>query len=162
MTDSVDLSAVPAAVHGQTFEQWTPGALFRTSRRTITESDLISFVTLAGLAEPLFLDANGAKDQGYAGRVVPATLTFAYAEGLVIQTGRLHETGMAFLGTTFEVKGPLYLGETITVVVEVLQSRPTKAGDRGVVTTRNTVVKDDGSAVLVYEPKRMVRGPSVE
>ncbi|MCU1595638.1 MAG: hypothetical protein JWO12_3030 [Frankiales bacterium] len=158
MTDNVDLAAVPAYLHGQTYEQMQPGSRFRTAGRTITESDLISFVTLAGLIEPLFLDEAGSKKEGYAGRLVPGTLTFAYAEGLVMQTGVLHNTGMAFLGTTFEVQGPVFVGDTISVVVEVLESRATKAGGRGIVTTRNTVVTGAGAAVLVYEPKRMVRG----
>jgi acyl dehydratase len=158
MTDDVDLTAVEPYLRGQTYEQMVPGTRFRTSSRTITESDLISFVTLAGLAEPLFLDASGSTAEGYAGRLVPATLTFSYAEGLVISTGVLHNTGMAFLGTSFEVAGPVFVGDTIAVVVEVLESRPTRSGGRGIVTTRNTVVKSDGTAVLLYEPKRMVRG----
>ena len=158
MTDSMDLLAVPAYLHGQTYEQMLPGSRFRTAARTITESDLIGFVTLAGLFEPLFLDESGSKAEGYAGRLVPATLTFAYAEGLLMQTGVIHNTGTAFLGTTFEVKGPVFVGDTISVVVEVLESRATKSGNRGVVTTRNTVVKGDGTVVLIYEPKRMIRG----
>jgi acyl dehydratase len=56
------------------------------------------------------------------------------------------------------VLGPVFVGDTITVVVEVLESRATSKGDRGIVTTRNTVVKSDGTAVLVYEPKRMILG----
>lgn len=162
MTDSVDLSAVPAYLHGQTYEQMTPGSRFRTAARTITESDLIGFVTLAGLVEPLFLDESGSRKEGYAGRLIPGTLTFAYAEGLVMQTGVLHNTGMAFLSTTFDVKGPVFVGDTVSVVVEVLESRPTKSAGRGIVTTRNSVVKGDGTVVLVYEPKRMVRGASVQ
>lgn len=158
MTDSVDLAAVPAYLRGQTYQQMTPGSVFRTAARTITESDLIGFVTLAGLVEPLFLDASGSKAEGYAGRLIPGTLTFAYAEGLVMQTGVLHGTGMAFLATTFDIKGPVFVGDTISVVVEVLEARPTKNADRGIVTTRNTVVTGDGTVVLVYEPKRMIRG----
>jgi acyl dehydratase len=158
MTDSVDLTAIPPYLQGQTYEQMVPGARFRTAGRTVTEADLIAFVTLAGLVEPLFLDESGSRNEGYAGRLVPGTLTFAYAEGLVMQTGVLHNTGMAFLGTTFEVTGPVFVGDTISVVVEVLESRATKAGGRGIVTTRNTVVKGSGAVVLVYEPKRMVRG----
>jgi acyl dehydratase len=75
-----------------------------------------------------------------------------------MQTGVLHNTGRAFLGTSFSVKGPVFVGDTLTVVVEVLEARATSSGDRGIVTTRNTVVKGDGSVVLVYEPVRMIRG----
>jgi acyl dehydratase len=158
MTDPVDLAAVPVYLHGQTFHEMKPGSVFRTAGRTITESDLVAFVTLAGLVEPLFLDDSGSTSHGYSGRLVPGTLTFSYAEGLVMQTGVIHNTGIAFLGSTMDVKGPVFVGDTITVVVEVLESRATSKGDRGVVTTRNTVVKGDGTPVLVYEPKRMILG----
>jgi acyl dehydratase len=154
----MDIDDAPPYLHGQTWEQMTVGGRFRTAGRTITESDLIGFVSLAGLVEPLVLDERGSREMGYAGRLVPATLTFAYAEGLVMQTGVLFNTGMAFLGTSFSVKGPVFVGDTITVVVEVLEARATSSGDRGIVTTRNTVVKADGSVVLVYEPARMIRG----
>ncbi|MDT7547698.1 MAG: hypothetical protein QOE84_92 [Actinomycetota bacterium] len=158
MTDPVDLASIPAYLHGQTFSEMKAGSVFRTAGRTITESDLVAFVTLAGLVEPLFLDDSGSTSHGYKGRLVPGTLTFSYAEGLVMQTGVIHNTGIAFLGSSLEVLGPVFVGDTITVVVEVLESRATSKGDRGIVTTRNTVVKSDGTAVLVYEPKRMILG----
>ena len=158
MTDQLDLSAVPALMHGRTYQQNVVGETFRTAARTITEADVVTFVTLAGLNEPLFMDESGSKAAGYTGRLVPGTLTFTYAEGLVMQSGVIHGTGMAVLGSTMDVKSPVFVGDTITVVVEVLESRPTSKGDRGIVTTRNTVVKGDGTVVLVYEPKRMILG----
>jgi acyl dehydratase len=158
MTDTVDLGSVAPFLKGQTFEEVTAGSRFRTAGRTVTESDLVAFVTLAGLVEPLFLDEAGSREAGYSGRLVPGTLTFAYAEGLVMQTGVLHGTGLAFLGASVDIKGPVFVGDTLHVVVEVLEARATKRGDRGVVTTRNTVVKGDGTVVLVYEPARMIKG----
>jgi acyl dehydratase len=157
---SVDLilESVPVLLHGQTFEEMAPGSRFRTASRTITETDLISFVTLTGMNEPLFMDAAAARDASYAGRLVPGALVFSYAEGLVMQTGIIHGTGLAFLRADLDVKGPTFVGDTITVVVEVAESRPARSGARGVVTTRNTVVKRDGGAVLVYEPVRLIRG----
>ncbi|WP_051194382.1 MaoC family dehydratase [Nocardia jiangxiensis] len=152
--------AIAPVLRGQTFEQMRPGARFRTGSRTITESDLIAFVALAGFGEPLFLDEQGSVEAGYAGRIVPGTLTFAYAEGLVLQTGVLHGTGMALMGSDLSIKGPVFVGDTITVVVEVLESRPTSSGGKGVVTTKNSVVKRDGAVVLEYRPIRLVRGSS--
>lgn len=157
-SDPVDLAAVEPLLRGQTFEEMVPGSRFRTASRTVTESDLISFVTLAGLNEPLFLDASGSADAGYAGRLVPGTLTFAYSEGLVMQTGTIHGTGMAFMRADVDVKGPVYVGDTLTVVVEVLESRAARTGSRGVVTTRNSVVKNDGTVAMVYEPVRLIKG----
>lgn len=156
--EPVDLSAVEPLLRGRTFEENVPGTRFRTASRTVTEADLIAFVTLAGLNEPLFLDERGSSEAGYAGRLVPGTLTFAYAEGLVMQTGAIHGTGMAFMRADVDVKAPVFVGDTLTVVVEVLESRAARSGARGVVTTRNSVVKPDGTVVMVYEPVRLIRG----
>jgi acyl dehydratase len=158
VTEPVDLSAVEPLLRGQTFEEMVPGSRFRTAYRTVTEADLVAFSTLAGLNEPLFMDARGSAEAGYTGRLVPGTLTFAYAEGLVMQSGAIHGTGMAFMRADVDVKGPVFVGDTLTVVVEVVESRAAKSGSRGVVTTRNRVVKTDGTVVMVYEPVRLVRG----
>jgi hypothetical protein len=48
------------------------------------------------------------------------------------------------------------------VVVEVVESRAASTGARGVVTTRNTVIKRGGGAVLVYEPVRLIRGRAAD
>ena len=157
LTDA-DLVEMPALVHGQTFEEMEAGSRFRTASRTITETDLVTFVTLTGMNEPLFLDEAGSLDAGYAGRLVPGALVFSYAEGLVMQTGVIHGTGMAFLRADLSVRAPVFVGDTITVVVEVVASRAASTGARGVVTTRNTVLKRGGGTVLVYEPVRLIRG----
>ena len=104
---------VPTLIHGRTWEEMTPGFAFRTGARTITEADLVSFVSLTGRAEPLFYDTRFATDHGYAGRLVPGMQTFCYAEGLVIQTGSIHGTGLAHLHCEIDIKGPVYVGDTI-------------------------------------------------
>lgn len=158
MSERLDPTAVEPLLRGQTFEEMVPGSRFRTGTRTITETDLVSFVTLAGLTEPLFVDEAGSLQAGYSGRLVPGTLTFAYAEGLVMQSGSIHGTGMAFLQTDLDVKGPVFVGDSILVIVEVTSARPASTGARGIVTTNNTVVKRDGTVVMVYNPVRMIRG----
>lgn len=155
---TLDYAGIPALMHGLTYEQNKVGDKFRTATRTITETDLVSFVSLAGLNEPLFLDEQGSVEANYSGRLVPGTLVFSYAEGLVMQTGAIHGTGMAFLQAGVDVKGPVFVGDTILVVVEVTESRAASSGTRGIVTTRNSVLKRDGTLVLEYTPVRLIRG----
>ena len=143
---------------GLRWEDMTVGDMLTTSARTITESDLVTFVTSAGFLEPLFLDARAATAGPYTGRLVPGALTFVFAEGLVIQTGVIHGTGMAFLGTELRVVAPVYVGDTIDVEVEVTEARASRTPGRGVVTTRNRVRNQRGEEVLVYTPTRLIRG----
>lgn len=146
-------------MRGRFWEEMVVGETFTTSGRTITEADLVTFVTSAGFLEPLFLDARAVADgTPYSGRLVPGALTFVFAEGLVIQTGVIHGTGLAFLGSDLRVLAPVYVGDTIEVDVEVTSARPSRTAGRGVVTTTNRVHNQRGQEVLVYSPTRLIRG----
>src|ERR1700726_4374831 len=148
----------PLLVQGQTWEQMTVGSAFRTAARTITETDLITFITWSGFNEALFLDASHAAGGGYTGRLVPGALVYCSGEGLVLQTNVLNGTGLAFMSMDLTVNRPTYVGDTLHVVVEVTGARAASSGNRGVVTTRNSVRNQRGEDVLVYTPVRLIRG----
>jgi acyl dehydratase len=153
-----NLLDAPPLVRGMTWEEMTVGSRFRTASRTITEADLMAFVTLCGFNEPLFWDAGHAATAGYLGRLVPGALTYAMAEGLVIQSHALHGTGLAFLHMELDVRRPVLVGDTITAVVEVTGSRPASKPGRGVVSSTVTVFNQRGEDVLVFTPVRLIRG----
>ena len=145
-------------VRGNTYEEMVVGSRFRTAARTVTETDLVNFITLFGFNEPLFWDARHAASAGYRGRLVPGALTYCMAEGLLLQTHVLHGTGLAFMGMQLDVKKPLIVGDTIYAVVEVTECRPASKGSRGVVTTTVSVYNQRDEEVLVYVPVRLIRG----
>src|SRR3954468_5754154 len=148
----------PLLVKGLTYEEMPVGQVFRTARRTITETDLVNFITWGGFNEPLFWDASHAADGGYTGRLVPGALTYCIAEGLVLQTNVLHGTGLAFMHMELTVNQPVYVGDTLYAVVETTGSRPSSKGSRGVVTSRIGVRNQRDEEVLVYTPVRLIRG----
>ena len=90
------------------------------------------------------------------GRVAPAALAYAFAEGLLVQSTMQH-TGLAFLNMTLDVKGPTFAGDTLHVECEVIEVRPTSKG-RGLVRTFNKVVNQRGETVLTYNPLRLMAG----
>ena len=154
-SDEVELLA-----KGLTWEQMIPGTAFRTEARTITESDLMTFIQWGGFNEPLFMDASHAEEKGYAGRLVPGAMVYCIAEGLLIQTNVINGTAVAFLEMELKVLGPSYVGDTLHAIVETVATRATKSGDRGIVEQRITVRNQRGEDVLVFTPKRMIRGQS--
>jgi len=149
-------------VRGNTYEEMVVGSRFRTAARTVTETDLVNFITLFGFNEPLFWDARHAASAGYRGRLVPGALTYCMAEGLLLQTHVLHGTGLAFMGMQLDVRKPVFVGDTIFAECEVLESRRASSGARGVVTTRVTVYNQDDEVVLVFTPVRLIRGRDYE
>jgi acyl dehydratase len=143
---------------GLTFEEHEIGKKFTTLGRTVSETDIVTFVNLAGFIEPLFVDMEYvARESVFQSRIAPGALTFALAEGLVIQTGLLHGTGMAYLGGEIRVLAPVVAGDTIRVEVEVADKRETKKPDRGIVTYHHRVLNQRGEAVLEAKVQRMIR-----
>jgi len=144
--------------HGLNFEQHEIGATFRTLGRTVSETDIVTFVNLCGFTEPLFMDMEYvARESLFKRRAAPGALTFALAEGLIIQTGLIHGTGMAYLGGDVRVVGPVLEGDTLAVEVEVTDKRETKKPDRGIVSYRHRVLNQRGELVLEANVQRMIR-----
>ncbi len=144
---------------GLTFDKFRPGDRYRTGRRTVTESDVMHFVYLAGLFEPLFIDAEYIRDESLFGeRIAPGSLTFAMAEGLTVQTGIIHGTGLAFVGIEqMRLFQPVKIGDTIEVEIEVLDSKEGKHPSGGIVRYRQQVRNQRGETVMEYNISRLIR-----
>lgn len=155
MTENVHLLG-----QGLYWEDLTMGYSFRTFGRTITESDMIGFISVTGFNEVLFTDAEYVKTGSVIkGRVVPAMLVYALSEGLVIPL--IQGTGLAFFNATIDVKAPVLVNDTIHVEGEVIEIRPTSKGANGLVRTLNKVINQRGELVLTCNPLRMMKGRPV-
>jgi acyl dehydratase len=149
---------------GITFEGFRAGDHFVTGRRTVTEHDIMQFVGLVGLTEPLFLDIEYIKNESlYGERIAPGSLTFGFAEGLTVQTGIIHGTGMAFAGIDkMRLFGPVKVGDTIQVEIEVLDTKEVPARGGGIVRYRHQVKNQRGEMVMEYDVARLIRGEKGE
>ena len=143
---------------GLTYEEHAVGQTFTTLGRTVSETDIVTFVNLAGFNEPLFMDMEYvARESVFKGRPAPGALTFALSEGLIMQTGLIHGTGMAYLGGEIRIVAPVLAGDTIRVEVEVADKRETRKPDRGIVTYKHRVLNQRGETVLEATVQRMIR-----
>lgn len=142
---------------GLYYEDLPLGRQFQTIGRTVTEADITIFVNATGMVEVLFTNLEFLKnDSDIKGRVAPGALVYSFAEGLLVQSTMQH-TGYAFLNMELNVDGPVFAGDTIHVECEVIESRLTSKGGRGLVRTRNKVVNQNGKTVLTYTPLRLVK-----
>jgi len=135
------------------------GERFRTLNRTITEPDIVNFIGVTGMVETLFTDLSFGDHGGgvMGGRVVPAALTYTIIEGLLCQA-TMQTTGLALLEVEKKVLKPVFAGDTVHAEVEVTAVRPTSKGNRGIVTTRNDVLNQNGETVITYRAVRMMAG----
>lgn len=143
---------------GQYYEDLPLGRKFRTIGRTITEADLVNFISVTGLTEVLFSNIEFLREESdIKQRVVPGALVYSFAEGLLTHATMQH-TGFAFLNMELNIDGPTFVGDTIHVECEVTESRRSKSRpNRGLVRTRCVVRKHDGTPCLTYTPLRMVK-----
>jgi acyl dehydratase len=143
---------------GFSFEDLPVGRQFKTIGRTVTEADITNFVNCTGMLEVLFTNLEFlAQESDINGRLAPAALVYAFAEGLLVQSTMQH-TGFAFLHMELDVENPVVAGDTIHAECEVIEARrSTSRRDRGLVRSRIRVVKQDGTVALTYTPLRMIK-----
>jgi acyl dehydratase len=143
---------------GLTYEDHEVGATYETLGRTVTEADVCAFVNLCGFTESLFYDMEYvATSSVFKGKPAPGAFTFCLSEGLVIQTGLIHGTGMSYLGGDIKIVAPVLVGDTLRVRVVITDKRETKKPDRGIVSYRHEVVNHRGEVVLEAAIKRMIK-----
>lgn len=141
------------------FEDWKVGDSLDTMGRTVGDAEISQFVALGGFFEELFMSQEYiGKLSLYPRRFAPGALTFAFAEGLIILTGCIHGVGLALLSVDNMVfKQPVFAGDTIKVRVEVVETQPTRRGDRGIVSFAHSVLNQKGELVMQCTVKRMLR-----
>ncbi len=143
---------------GVLFDDYTIGATYTTLGRTVSETDIVNFVNLGGFTEPLFMDMEYvAKESVFGRRAAPGAMTFTLSEGLCMQTGLIHGTGMAWLGGEVKVIAPVLQGDTIHVEIEIVGKRETKKPDRGIVTYKHRVLNQRGETVMELTLQRMIK-----
>lgn len=110
---------------GMYFEQFQPGFRLVTAGRTITEADIVAFAGLSGDYNPIHTDAAFSQTTPYGQRVAHGLLCLSVASGLLMQTGILTGTVLAFREIhDWKFVKPVFPGDTIHVEMEVGEVRP--------------------------------------
>lgn len=149
-------STYPLLGQGFFWQDLAVGQKFQTFNRTLTETDLVNFISVTGMLEAIFIDAEGAAG-AIGGRPVPAALTYSIIEGFLLQT-MVQGTGLAMLECTQKVLGPVRVNDTIHAIVEVAGVRPTSKGNRAIVDSIVRVFNQHDEPVLDYTARRMLAG----
>lgn len=149
------------------FEDFVVGEVTATMGRTVTEADIVNFVTFGGIFEELFINTEWARRHSlFKGRAAPGLLALVFAEGLYVQTGHTRH-GRALLGLDeLRLTAPVTAGDTVHAEVAVAQARPSRNHpEHGVVTLEHRVLNQDGVEVMRYRTSRLIerrppaRGP---
>ena len=132
------------------------GQKFVTFKRTITETDIINFISCTGMLETIFIDKTF--DAGaISGRPVPGALTYGIIEGILMQS-MVQGTGLALLEVHKKMLAPVIAGDTVHANVLVTGIKPTSKQNRAVVDTHIDIKNQNDVVVISYDVKRMLAG----
>jgi acyl dehydratase len=119
-----EMSKTPIRPRGLYFEEFEPGMTIITPGRTITESDIVSFAGLTGDFNLIHTDAVYSATSPFGQRVAHGLLGLSIAVGLGTRTGVLEGTVLAFREINeWKFVKPVFIGDTIHVVMEVTETR---------------------------------------
>ncbi len=147
---------------GLWFEQLTPGLTVEHSlRRTVTEFDNVIFSSLTMNTQPLHLDEEFARNTEFGQRLVNSLFTLGLIVGMTVTELTLGTT-VANLGfAEIEFPAPVFHGDTLGAVTEVVAARPSGSRpEAGIVTFEHRGYKQGD--VLIMRCRRtalMLRRP---
>ena len=131
------MSATPTRPRGLYFEEFETGMRITTPGRTITESDIVSFAGLTGDFNLIHTDAVYSASSPFGQRVAHGLLGLSIASGLGTRTGVLEGTVMAFREINeWKFVKPVFIGDTIHVVMEVTETKAMPRIGGGAVTAQ--------------------------
>ncbi|BAU29261.1 3-hydroxybutyryl-CoA dehydratase [Aneurinibacillus soli] len=113
--------------------------------RTIEDQDIVAFAELTGDVNPIHLDDEFAKTTFFKGRIAHGMLTASYIS--TILGTQLPGTNTIYLSQNLKFKAPVKIGDTITVVAEVLEKRD----DKKLIKLQTNVLNSNGKVVVEGE-----------
>jgi acyl dehydratase len=136
-------------VLGKYFEDFEEGMVLQTLGRTMTEADIINFCGFTGDFNPLHTDAEYASQTIFGERIAAGLCGLSMASGLLVRLNIFEGTIVAFYGIDqWRFYAPIKIGDTIHVVVKVLEKRESKKGGQGRVTFELNVTNQNGISVM--------------
>jgi acyl dehydratase len=112
------------AFQGMYFEDFEVGQQVRSPGRTITEADIVAFAGLSGDFNGIHTDSEYAQRTNFGQRVAHGLLGLSIASGLLVRTGVLEGTVIAFREIKeWKFSQPIFIGDTIHVLLEVVEKK---------------------------------------
>lgn len=134
---------------GMYFEEFQVGQKVVSPGRTITESDIVNFAGLSGDYTSIHTDAESVKETPFGRRVAHGLLGLSIASGLLVRTGALEGTVIAFR----EIKNwkfvrPIFIGDTVHVVLEVSEKKGISRIGGGSIIATISLLNQDGEKTM--------------
>lgn len=143
---------------GLYFEDFAPGATFRTPSRTVTSTDIVNFACLSGDFNEVHANFEYCRQTPFGEPVAHGPLVYAIMGGLQYASGVNDGTLLALLQVDkWRMLAPVKHGDTIFMQSTVLSKKETSKPDRGVVVFFRECINQHGTRVQEMEATMMYR-----
>lgn len=146
------LHAVEAVVSSRLYWEDLPtGTVFDTPARSITEADVVGFASLTGDFNRLHVDVEFAKSSLFGQRLAHGMLVASVSVGLATRTlvhQLIENTAVAVVENKLQFLKPTFIGDTVHVRIEVIETRPTRNPQRGVTVFRRSTINQRNETVI--------------
>jgi acyl dehydratase len=133
---------------GKYYEDCPVGDIAVTVGRTVTETDVVMYSALSGDFTPIHTDAEVGRRGPFGQRIAHGPLGLTFAIGLSARLAMFEDTAIAALGVKeWKYLGPIFIGDTLHVEIEVIGKRLTSNPSRGILERRYRVIKQDDTVV---------------
>ena len=120
--------------------------------KTFSEEEVFRFAALSGDENPLHLDKGFGAASIFGRRVVHGMLVASLFSGLI--GIELPGPGSIYLGQTLSFRAPVFIGEPVTVSVEIIRVRD----DKPIITLQTLCVNAAGDVAV--EGEAVVKAPA--
>ncbi|HUS95021.1 MAG TPA: MaoC/PaaZ C-terminal domain-containing protein [Patescibacteria group bacterium] len=141
------MSSLTFRPRGQYYEAFEIGQTLVTAGRTITESDIVNFAGISGDFNQMHVDAQYAAAGEFGQRVAHGLLVVSIVTGLIVQTGLMEGTVLAFRELDWKFSQAVFIGDTVRAKIEItgLKALPRLGG--GSINAKITVLNQNDQAV---------------
>ena len=144
------------------YDDFSLGQKFVSKGRTITEADLVNFAGFSGDFNPLHTDEVFARKTPFGRRIAHGVGILAITTGLNQSLGIFEGSIIAFLGLEWDFLKPVFIGDTIRLVITVDFKRETMHPDRGIIFFDAEVLNQNDEVVQKGKRKIMILRKSEE
>jgi acyl dehydratase len=109
---------------GLYFEEFSVGQTFTTVGRTISEDAIFTFAGLTGDFNQIHTDAAFASKTQFGQRIAHGLLGLSVATGLIMRTGFLEGTVLAFREINeWKFVKPFFIGDTVSAELNIAETK---------------------------------------
>jgi 3-hydroxybutyryl-CoA dehydratase len=142
---------------GLYFEEFEQGVELVTPGRTMTETDIQLFAGLTGDYTQIHTDVEFCKDTLFGQRVAHGLLGLSIASGLGARLGFIEGTAVALREITWKFTGPIFIGDTIHLTIQVANKKAMPRLGMGLITFDVSLVNQKDEVVQKGQWKALIQ-----